>query len=304
MPEEVHEYQNLKPGNICVDCTLGGAGHALATIQQILPDGIFFGIDQDLDAITHAKKILAPFKKNIRLFHNNFINLPSILNSNRIEGVNSIVLDLGFSLNQLKNAGRGFSFNKNEPLDMRMDMRNDLTASKIINSYQENELADLFFKFGEEKFSRRIAKRIIEARRDKDIHSSSELAQIVKMAIPAKNVFSQRIHPATRVFQALRIAVNKELEKLEKFMGSVPSLLKKGGRVCVISFHSLEDRIVKQALRKFEEGCTCPKELPVCLCGFIPIMKSVFRRPLIPTREEIELNPMARSSKLRVAQRL
>jgi len=304
MPEEVHEYQNLKPGNICVDCTLGGAGHALATIQQILPDGILFGIDQDLDAITHAEKILAPFKKNVRLFHNNFINLPAILNSNGIEGVNSIILDLGFSLNQLKNAGRGFSFNKNEPLDMRMDMRNDLTASKIINSYQENELADLFFKFGEEKFSRRVAKRIVEKREEKEINTSLELAQIVKMAIPAKNVFSQRIHPATRVFQALRIAVNQELEKLEKFMERVPSLLKKGGRLCVISFHSLEDRIVKQALRKFEEGCTCPKELPVCLCGFIPTMKSVFRRPLIPTREEIELNPMARSSKLRVAQKL
>ena len=304
MPNEVHEYQNLKPGNICVDCTLGGAGHALATIQQILPDGILLGIDQDLDAITHAKKILAPFKKNIRLFHNNFINLPSILNSNGIQGVNSIVLDLGFSLNQLKNAGRGFSFNKNEPLDMRMDIRNDLTASKIINSYQENELADLFFKFGEEKFSRRIAKKIVKTRRDKEINTSLELAQIVKKAIPAKNVFGQRIHPATRVFQALRIAVNKELEKLEKFMERVPPLLKKGGRLCVISFHSLEDRIVKQALRKFEEGCTCPKELPVCLCGFIPTMKSVSRRPLIPTREEIELNPMARSSKLRVAQKL
>ena len=304
MPDEVHEYQNLKPGNICVDCTLGGAGHALATIQQILPDGILLGIDQDLDAITHAKKILAPFKKNIRLFHNNFINLPSILNSNGIQGVNSIVLDLGFSLNQLKNAGRGFSFNKNEPLDMRMDIRNDLTASKIINSYQENELADLFFKFGEEKFSRRIAKKIVKTRRDKEINTSLELAQIVKKAIPAKNVFGQRIHPATRVFQALRIAVNKELEKLEKFMERVPPLLKKGGRLCVISFHSLEDRIVKQALRKFEEGCTCPKELPVCLCGFIPTMKSVSRRPLIPTREEIELNPMARSSKLRVAQKL
>ncbi len=304
MPDEVHEYQNLKPGNICVDCTLGGAGHALATIQQIMPDGILFGIDQDLDAIAHAKKILAPFKKNVRLFHNNFINLPAILNSNGIQGVDSIVLDLGFSLNQLKNAGRGFSFNKNEPLDMRMDMRNDLTASKIINSYQENELADLFFKFGEERFSRRVAKRIVETREEKDINTSAELAQIVKKAIPAKNVFSQRIHPATRVFQALRIAVNKELEKLEKFMETVPSLLKKGGRLCVISFHSLEDRIVKQALRKFEEGCTCPKKLPVCLCGFIPTMESVFRRPLIPTEKEINLNPMARSSKLRVAQKL
>ncbi len=304
MPDEVHEYQNLKPGNICVDCTLGGAGHAFATIQEILPDGIFIGIDQDQDAIDHATKFLSPFKKNMKLFHNNFIDLPTILNSNGIQGVNSIVLDLGFSLNQLKNGKRGFSFNKNEILDMRMDIRNNLTASQIVNSYQETELVDIFFKFGEEKFSRRIAKRIVEAREVQEIHTSLELAQIVKKAIPAKIAFSQRIHPATRVFQALRIAVNQELEKLEQFMKIVPSLLLKGGRLCIISFHSLEDRIVKQALRKFEDGCTCPKKLPVCLCGFIPTMKSIFRKPLIPTKEEIKLNPMARSAKLRIAQRL
>jgi len=304
MPHEVHEYQNLKPGNVCIDCTLGGAGHALATIKSILPDGIFIGIDQDMDAIDHATKILSPFKKNIHLFHNNFIDLPELLNSIGIDGVNSIVLDLGFSLNQLKNGQRGFSFTKDEQLDMRMDIRNSLTASQIINTYKEKELVDIFFKFGEEKFSRRIAKKIVEIRKTKDIQTSLELAQIVKKVIPAKIVFSQRIHPATRIFQALRIAVNKELEKLEKFMKTIPSLLLKGGRVCVISFHSLEDRIVKQALRKFEDGCTCPKSLPVCLCGFIPTMKSISRKPLIPTKEEIELNPMARSSKLRVAERI
>ncbi len=304
MPREVHEQQNLQPGNIAVDCTLGGAGHALSTLKAILPDGLLIGIDQDLDAIHHAEKFLHPFKKNVRLFHNNFSDLPKILNANGIKGVNSIVLDLGFSLNQLKHARRGFSFNKDEPLDMRMDMRNDLTAFEIINSFKESELVDIFFKFGEEKFSRRIAKRIVEQRKHTPIHTSFELAQIITKAIPAKNIYSQRIHPATRVFQALRITVNRELEQLSKFMKIVPSLLLKGGRVCIISFHSLEDRIVKQSLRKFEDGCTCPKNLPVCLCGFVPQMKSVFKKPLIPTKEEIEQNPMARSSKLRVAQKL
>jgi len=234
---------------------------------------LLIGIDQDLDAIHHAEKILQPFKKNVLLFHNNFSDLPEILNANGIKGVNSIVLDLGFSLNQLKHAKRGFSFNKDEALDMRMDMRNDLTAFEIINSFKESELVDIFFKFGEEKFSRRIAKRIVKQRKQNPIHTSFELAQIITKAIPAKNIYSQRIHPATRVFQALRITVNKELEQLEKFMKIVPSLLLKDGRVCIISFHSLEDRIVKQSLRKFENGCTCPKSLPICLCGFVPQIK-------------------------------
>lgn len=303
MPQEVHEHQNLKPGNICVDCTLGGAGHALATIKAIQPDGMLIGIDQDLDAISHVKKVLHPFKDNARLFHSNFSDLPDILQSNGIKGVNSILLDLGFSLNQLKNGKRGFSFKKNEPLDMRMDIRNDLTAFEIINSWQEKELVNIFFKYGEEKFSKRIARKIVGARQDKPINTSFELAGIVTKAIPAKFVYSQRIHPATRVFQALRIEVNKELERLEKFMEIVPSLLLKGGRLCVISFHSLEDRIVKKALRKFENNCTCPKDLPICLCGFVPQMKSVFRKPLIPTKEETKINPMARSAKLRVAQK-
>ncbi|WP_457553737.1 16S rRNA (cytosine(1402)-N(4))-methyltransferase RsmH [Desulfobacula sp.] len=304
MPQEVHEHLNLKPGNISVDCTLGGAGHALATIKAILPDGLLIGIDQDLDAIAHAKKVLHPFKKNVQLIHSNFSDLPTILNANGIKGVNSILLDLGFSLNQLKNGNRGFSFNKNEPLDMRMDIRNDLTAFEIINSFEENELVNIFFKFGEEKFSRRIAKRIVETRKNNPIHSSSELSQIITKAIPAKFVYGRRIHPATKIFQALRIAVNKELEKLEMFMEIVPSLLLTGGRLCVISFHSLEDRIVKQAIRRFENGCTCPKGLPVCLCGFVPQLKSIFKKPLVPTKEEINFNPMARSSKLRVAQRV
>lgn len=304
MAQEVHEHQNLKPGNICVDCTLGGSGHAYATAKAIVPNGKLIGLDQDIDAINHGKKILHPFKENVSLFHSNFSELPTILNSNGITGVNSILLDLGFSLNQLKNGKRGFSFNLDEPLDMRMDIRNDLTAFEIINAFEENKLVELFFKYGEEKFSRRIARRIVKERQIKPIRTSGELANLVKDIIPAKAIFKQRIHPATRIFQALRIAVNKELERLEEFMADVPDLLLDGGRLCVISFHSLEDRIVKKALRRFENGCNCPKDLPVCLCGFKPTMKSVYRKPLIPSEDEIKANPMSRSSKLRVAQKI
>ena len=304
MPQEVQEHQNLKPGHICVDCTLGGAGHAFSTIRAILPDGLLIGIDQDADAIRHATERLRPFKDQVRLFHSNFSDLPRILSAIGIKGVNAIVLDLGFSLNQLKNSNRGFSFNQNEPLDMRMDIRNDLTAFEIVNSFSESELTDIFFKYGEEKFSRRIARKIVEERIKTPIRTSMALSQIITGAVPKKSAAKQRIHPSTRVFQALRIAVNNELGRLEEFMAEVPSLLLENGRLCVISFHSLEDRIVKQALRRFENGCTCPKTLPECICGFVPRMKSVFRRALVPSKQEIESNPMARSAKLRVAQKI
>lgn len=304
LPRQVHEHQNLKPGMICVDCTLGGAGHAQETIKAILPDGLLIGIDQDADAIAHATKKLQPFGKHVQLFHNNYSDLAQILNTLRIESVDSILLDIGFSLNQLKNSNRGFSFNKDEPLDMRMDTRNELTAFEIVNSFKEDELTSLFFKFGEEKFSRRISNRIVKERRTSPIRTSMELATLVSNAIPAKAKYNQKIHPATRVFQALRIAVNRELERLENFLNTAPSLLKKGGRLSVISFHSLEDRIVKQTIKKFENGCTCPKELPVCLCGFVPQLKSVFRKPLVAGKQELEANPMARSAKLRVAQKV
>jgi len=304
MPKEVHEYQNLKPGDICVDCTLGGSGHALSTIKAILPNGKLIGIDQDMDAIENAKKILSPFEKNIQLFHSNFASLPEILRSSGIHGVNSILLDLGFSFNQLVNSRRGFSFNKNEPLDMRMDIRTSLTAKQIVNTYEEKDLVNIFFKFGEEKFSRKITRAIIRNRAQAPIETSEELAQIIVDATPAKQAFKQKIHPATRVFQALRIEVNQELTLLETFMESLPSLLVKGGRVCVISFHSLEDRIVKHSLRKFENGCTCPREFPQCMCGFVPQIRSISKKPLIPTQAEIDANPMARSAKLRVAEKL
>lgn len=304
MPCEVHEHQNLRPGSVCVDCTLGGAGHAQATLQSILPDGRLIGIDQDLDAITNAKKVLAPYKNNILINHSNFSQLPDILETHHILGVDSILLDLGYSLHQIRNSNRGFSFNSEEPLDMRMDIRNQLTAADIVNSFKENELVNLFFKYGEEKFSRKIATHIVKERSKAPVTTSLKLAQLVSDAVPKKAAHKQKIHPATRVFQALRIAVNSELDRLEMFLKEAPQMLNKGGRLLVISFHSLEDRITKQAIRKFEDGCTCPKDLPVCLCGFKPSMKSVFRKPLTAGPEEIEKNPMARSAKLRVAERI
>ncbi|WDP89446.1 MAG: 16S rRNA (cytosine(1402)-N(4))-methyltransferase RsmH [Desulfobacter sp.] len=304
LPQEVHEYQNLKPGDICVDCTLGGAGHALSTVRAIRPDGMLIGIDQDSDAIANAKEKLSSFQDNVRLFHRNFSDLPLILAESGITGVNSILLDLGFSLNQLTRSKRGFSFQKDEPLDMRMDTRNPLTAHEVVNTYTQTQLADLIFKYGEERFSRRIAAAIVKARAQSPVRTSGELAQLVAKAVPAKSAAKQKIHPATRTFQALRIEVNRELERLEAFMEQVPAMLVQGGRISIISFHSLEDRIVKQRLRSFEKGCTCPRELPQCLCGFVPSMKSVTRKPIIASPEEIAANPMARSAKLRVAQKL
>lgn len=304
MPNQVLAYQNLKPADICVDCTLGGCGHALATLRAIGSGGLLIGIDQDMDAIANARRVLQPFEDNVRLYHNNFSDLPGILKDAGIHAVNSILIDLGFSLNQLTQSKRGFSFNKEEPLDMRMDMRNSLTAHQVVNTYSEKQLVDIFFTYGEERFSRRIARAITEKRICAPIATSLELARVIENAVPAHARAKQKIHPATRVFQALRIVVNRELERLEAFMQAVPSLLLKDGRISIISFHSLEDRIVKQRLRAFENGCTCPRQFPKCICGFVKQMKSITRKPVTAEVDELEANPMARSAKLRVAQRV
>jgi len=304
MPCQVHDAQNLKPGMVCADCTLGGSGHALSTVQAIRPKGLLIGIDQDQDALANAEKVLRPHKDNVRLFHSNFSQLPRILTENQIAGVDSILLDLGFSLNQLTRSRRGFSFQKDDPLDMRMDTRNLLTAEAVVNTYSEAQLAKIFFTYGEERFSRRVAGAIVRHRAQSPIRTSKALAQLVDDAIPSKFSSKQKIHPATRVFQAVRIEVNQELSHLETFMSQVPDMLNPGGRISVISFHSLEDRIVKQSLRRFENGCTCPRELPLCLCGFVQTMTQVTRKPLMADDKERQANPMARSAKLRVAQRV
>jgi 16S rRNA (cytosine1402-N4)-methyltransferase len=265
---------------------------------------LLIGIDQDMDAITNARKVFHPFGDNVRLYHNNFSDLPDILKDAGINGVNSIVLDLGFSLNQLTQSKRGFSFKKDEPLDMRMDIRNSLTAYQVVNTYSKKQLADIFFTYGEERFSRRMARAIIEKRDCRPITTSLEFAKVIEGAVPGRAKAKQKIHPATRVFQALRIVVNRELERLETFMQAVPAMLVKGGRISIISFHSLEDRIVKQRLRAFENGCTCPRQFPICICGFVKQMASVTGKPVTADAEEIKANPMARSAKLRVAQKI
>lgn len=304
MPDEVHKHLNLKPGDTCVDCTLGGSGHASAMVGTILPKGRLIGIDQDIDAVENAKKVLKPFSANVSIFHDNFSNLPFILKSLEINGVDGILLDLGLSLHQLRKGKRGFSFQKDEPLDMRMDTRSGRTAADFVNGLDGKELADLFFKYGEERMSRRIARAVVKAREASFINSSKEFAEIIKKAVPAKIAGKQKIHPATRVFQALRIAVNRELEQLENFMEKLPSFLNKGGRVCVISFHSLEDRIVKHGIRGFENGCSCPSDFPQCVCGFEQQLRLISRKPFMAGKDEININPMARSARLRVAERV
>lgn len=304
MPSEAVEHLNLSRGDTCVDCTLGGAGHAGRILKAIMPGGRFIGLDQDMNALLHAKKILSSDNDGIKLVHSNFGKLPQILDDLGIESVDGILMDLGLSFHQLSESGRGFTFQKDEPLDMRMDTDTDTTAADIVNHFEEHQLADIFFKYGEERMSRRIASRIIQERREKKLETTGQLSDLIISAMPSKLIHSQKIHPATRVFQALRIAVNRELEHLENIMESMPDLLNPGARLCVISFHSLEDRIVKQKIKKFERGCTCPRDFPQCVCGFVPRLKSVFRKPLIPGKEEIRKNPMSRSAKLRVAQRL
>jgi 16S rRNA (cytosine1402-N4)-methyltransferase len=304
MPAEILAYQNLKPGDICVDGTLGGAGHARSTLKAILPGGLLIGIDQDPDAISHARDLLDPFKQHTILVHDNFSNLPTILDDYDIDHVNTIVLDLGFSFNQITRAHRGFSFNRDEPLDMRMDTRQNMTADIIVNTFSQNALADLFFSFGEERFSRRIAKAIVRERIVQPLKTTRQLTDIIVNTIPGSQAAGSKIHPATRIFQALRIAVNRELDHLTRFMEQLPGLLVTGGRVCIISFHSLEDRIVKQHLKTFESGCTCPKTLPRCVCHKKPVMRSLVKKPVTPTPGEVAANPMARSARLRVAERL
>lgn len=304
MLEEVVHYLDCRPGNIYVDGTLGGSGHATAICRKILPEGLLIGIDQDMDAIKHARKILKPFESNIHLFHGNFIDLPKFLNQLNIPAVDGILLDLGLSLHHLQSSGRGFSFQKDEPLDMRMDTTSALKAENIVNGMTEKELAELIRNFGEERWAFRIAKKIVQHRRSHPIASSLRLAKIVSDAIPKRSVFSQRIHPATRTFMALRIAVNKELERLDNFMKIVPSLLKSKGRLCVISYHSLEDRIVKHRMKRLEADCVCPPEIPKCVCGGKREIRLLTKKANRPTEKEIADNPNARSARLRAAEKV
>jgi 16S rRNA (cytosine1402-N4)-methyltransferase len=297
-------YLNCTPGKIYVDCTLGGSGHARSICNKIIPGGIFIGIDQDIDAIRNAKKILTPFDLTIHLFHDNFSYLPELLQQLKIDAVDGILLDLGISLHQLESSGRGFSFNKDEPLDMRMNITSETTAEDLINSMDEKNLKKILYKFGEESRAGQIAKKIVRQRQRRPIRSSKELAQIVCDAVPKKVLYKQKIHPATRTFMALRIAVNRELEMLDGFMENVADLLNPKGRLCVLSFHSLEDRIVKHRMNALGKGCVCPPGFPVCACNKKSLVRILTKKVVRPTEDEIANNPMARSAKLRAVEKI
>jgi 16S rRNA (cytosine1402-N4)-methyltransferase len=257
-----------------------------------------------MDAITNAEKILAAYTSNIRLFHDNFIHLPDILSELNIAAVDGILLDLGISLHQIKNSGRGFSFRVDEPLDMRMNKRSGQPAERLINNLAREDLRNLFRDYGEERWAKQIAYKIVTARKQQKIRTTKQLAQIVIDAIPGHVLSKQKIHPATRVFMALRIAVNRELERLNAFMEQAADHLNPGGRLCVLSFHSLEDRIVKQRLKALERGCTCPPRLPLCVCGQKAQIRILTKKVVRPSEEEVSANPLARSTRLRAAEKL
>ena len=303
MPAEVARFLDCRPGQCVVDCTLGGSGHAADICRKITPGGTFIGIDQDIDAIRNAEKTLPTQGIQRHLVHANFSQLPMIFQELGIDGADGILMDLGISLHHIEGSGRGFSFRKNEPLDMRMDAETTLTAGKIINAWPEKELKKLFFTLGEEKLSGPIARKIVAARIQGPIERADRLAEIIKTAVPPSRA-TQRIHPATRVFMALRLAVNRELEHLAAFMARVPEWLNTGGRICILAFHSLEDRIVKTELKRHADPCTCPPKLPVCRCGKKPTLRLLTRRVVRPSAEEIDQNPMARSTRLRAAERV
>ena len=303
MPKEVIFFLNCLPGKVYVDCTLGGSGHARAICEKIIPGGVFIGIDQDKDAIQNAKKVLKSFDLTVHLFHNNFTYLPDILQELDIAGVDGILLDLGVSLHQLESSGRGFSFQLDEPLDMRMNATSGQKAEDLINQLEEKELKTIFKKYGEERWAARIAKQIVRERRRSAVRSSAKLAQIVCQAVP-KQALHQKIHPATRVFMALRIAVNRELERLDQFMQNVADLLNPKGRLCVLTFHSLEDRITKHRIKALEKDCVCPPDFPECVCNQKRAVRSLTKKVVRPSEAEIAINPMARSTKLRAFEKI
>jgi len=303
MPTEVIQQLDPKPGKVFVDGTLGGSGHAGVICSAIEPDGIYIGIDQDPDAIDNAKRVLKRFKTATHLLHGNFVQMPDFLAQLNIPAVDGILLDLGISLHHIESSGRGFSFRKEEPLDMRMDIRSNVRARELVNDLDEKNLKRIFQRYGEERWAKQIARHIVLARKQTVIHSSRQLADIVSQAVP-KAHWKPGFHPATRVFMALRIKVNNELERLEEFLEFAVDYLKPGGRICILSFHSLEDRLVKHRFKKLENPCTCPPDLPMCGCGRKGILRVLTKKALRPSAGEIAENPMARSTKLRAAEKL
>lgn len=299
---ECLEGLNIKNDGIYADGTLGGAGHSKEIVKQ-LKDGLLIGIDQDSNAILKAQDELKDFSDNVVLVHNNFRNIKSILDELKIEGIDGILLDLGVSSHQLDVAERGFSYNQDAPLDMRMNSEQKLTAWDIVNNYSQKELLSIIREYGEEKWASRIVEFIIKEREEKSIDTTQELVDVIKKAIPS-GARREGPHPAKRTFQAIRIEVNQELEILKDTIIDITSALKPNGRICIITFHSLEDRIVKHTFKELSLDCICPPKYPICNCDKRRELKIITRKPITPTEGELEKNPRSRSAKLRIAEKV
>lgn len=292
---------NIKPDGIYVDGTLGGAGHSYEICKR-LTTGRLIGIDQDMNAINAATKRLEEFKDKVTLVHSNFSNVKEVFKNLGIEKADGFLLDIGVSSHQLDEAERGFSYMQDAPLDMRMDTSRSLSAYEVVNEYSEKELNDIIFEYGEERWAKRIAEFIVAERKLKPIETTFELVDIIKKAVP-KGARKDGPHPAKRTFQAIRIEVNGELDVLKTAINDMVDLLNPGGRLSIITFHSLEDRIVKNEFRKQADPCTCPREFPVCMCNKVSKGKVITRKPILPSEEELLENHRARSAKLRVFER-
>lgn len=296
---ETIENLNIKPEGIYVDGTLGGGGHSFEICRRLGPCGRLIGIDQDSAAIEAGTKRLEPYKDQVTVVRSNYCRMKEVLHELGIEGVDGIVLDLGVSSYQLDTAERGFSYRENAPLDMRMDQRQTMTARDIVNDYSEAELYRIIRDYGEDRFAKNIAKHIVAARKKQPVETTDELSEVIKAAIPMK-FRAVGGHPAKRTFQAIRIELNRELEVLRDSLDDMIDLLNDDGRLCVITFHSLEDRIVKTIFKKNENPCECPSDFPVCVCGKVPKGKVASRKPILPGEEELLLNSRSKSAKLRV----
>lgn len=302
MLNECIDGLNIKPDGIYVDGTCGGAGHSFE-IAKRLDTGKLICIDQDPDAIAAASKRLEPYKERVIIVKSNFSEAAGVCRNLGYDRIDGLLLDLGVSSFQLDEASRGFSYNADAPLDMRMSDTNPLTAYEVVNSYSESELKRILFEYGEERFAGRIASKIVNARAIKPIETTIELSELIKSAIPSA-ARNGGHHPAKRSFQAIRIEVNGELDVIAPTIETVCGVMNSGGRMAIISFHSLEDRAVKQAYQKLAEGCTCPKDFPVCVCGNNPKIKIITKKPIVPSETELEENPRSRSAKLRIAEKI
>ena len=303
MLDECMEGLSIRPNGIYVDGTAGGAGHSSAIAARLGESGRLIALDQDETAVAVATERLSAFGDRAQVVRSNFCEVASVMEMLGIERIDGMLMDLGVSSYQLDTAERGFSYQADAPLDMRMDVRNPLTAKRVVNEYSEDDLRRILFEYGEERFSSRIASNIVRERERGSIETTGELVEIIKRSIPSAQRDGGH-HPAKRSFQALRIEVNAELDVIAPAIRSAVRLLKPGGRIAIITFHSLEDRIVKQTFASLAQGCTCPRDFPVCVCGNKPALRVITRKPILPSDGELEINPRSRSAKLRVAEKL